>query len=43
MVEKLKQSRERYRLETVGYDARMHHYSPAKLPSESFTYDEVKG
>jgi Xaa-Pro aminopeptidase len=42
MVEKLRQSRERYRLETVGYDARMHHYSPAKLPSESFTYDEVK-
>ena len=42
MVEKLEQSRERYRLETVGYDARMHHYSPAKLPSESFTYDEVK-
>jgi Xaa-Pro aminopeptidase len=43
MVEKLRKSRERYRLETVGYDARMHHYSPAKLPSESFTYDEVKG
>jgi Xaa-Pro aminopeptidase len=42
MVEKLRQSGERYRLETVGYDARMHHYSPAKLPSESFTYDEVK-
>jgi len=42
MVEKLKQSRERYRLETVGYDARMHHYSPTKLPSESFTYEEVK-
>ena len=42
MVEKLRQSRERYRLEIVGYDARMHHYSPAKLPSEAFTYDEVK-
>ena len=42
MVEKLNQSRERYRLETVGYDARMHHYSPNKLPSESFTYNEVK-
>ena len=43
MVEKLRQSRERYRLESVGYDARMHHYSATKLPSESFTYDEVKG
>src|SRR5262245_38377059 len=42
MFEKLAQCRERYRLETVGYDARMHHYSPTKLPSESFTYDEVK-
>jgi Xaa-Pro aminopeptidase len=42
MVEKIKQSRERYRLETVGYDLSMHHYSPGKLPSESFTYDEVK-
>jgi Xaa-Pro aminopeptidase len=42
MVERLRQSRERYRLETVGYDARMHHYSPSKLPSESFTYEEVK-
>jgi Xaa-Pro dipeptidase len=42
MVEKLSQSRERYRLETVGYDARMHHYGPGKLPSESFTYSEVK-
>jgi Xaa-Pro aminopeptidase len=42
MVERLRQSGERYRLETVGYDARMHHYSPSKLPSESFTYDEVK-
>ena len=42
MIEKLRQSRDRYRIETVGYDAQMHHYSPAKLPSESFTYNEVK-
>lgn len=42
MVEKLKQSRDQYRLETVGYDARMHHYGPNKLPSESFSYNEVK-
>src|SRR5262245_4320119 len=42
MVEKLKQFRDRYRLETMGYEARMHHYGPTKLPSESFTYEEVK-
>jgi Xaa-Pro dipeptidase len=42
LVEKIGESREHYRLETVGYDAQMHHYSPAKLPSESFTYAEVK-
>jgi Xaa-Pro aminopeptidase len=42
MVEKLKQCRDRLGLETVGYDASMHHYSPNKLPSESFTYSEVK-
>jgi len=42
MTEKLKETRSRHRLESVGYDASMHHYSPAKLPSESFTYVEVK-
>ena len=42
VVGKLKQAREQLRLETVGYEARMHHYGPNKLPSESFTYDEVK-
>jgi Xaa-Pro aminopeptidase len=42
MVEKLKESRQRFRLEAVGYDGSMHHHSPNKLPSESFSYEEVK-
>lgn len=42
MVENLKKCRDRFGLETVGYDATMHHYGPNKLPSESFTYNEVK-
>lgn len=30
------------KLEKIGYDAQMHHYGPNKLPSEFFTYDEIK-
>src|SRR3990172_8172790 len=29
-------------LEKIGYDAKMHHYSPNKLPSELFVYEEIK-
>jgi Xaa-Pro aminopeptidase len=42
LVDGLKKSRKALAIEKVGYDARMHHYSSAKLPSEAFTYDEVK-
>ncbi len=38
----LKQARGELKLEKIGYDAKMHHYSPNQLPSESFTYDEIK-
>jgi len=30
------------RLGRIGYDAEMHHYSPTKIPSEFFTYQEIK-
>lgn len=30
------------RLTRIGYDARMHHYSPTKVPSEFFAYEEIK-
>jgi Xaa-Pro aminopeptidase len=29
-------------LATIGYDAEMHHYNPAKIPSEFFSYQEIK-
>ncbi len=35
-------SRQLLGIDTVGYDSQMHHYSPCKLPSEFFHYDEVK-
>ena len=38
----LKQACTDLRLEKIGYDAKMHHYSSNKLPSEFFTYDEFK-
>ena len=38
----LNQAHEELRLEKIGYDAKMHHYSPNQLPSEFFTYDEIK-
>lgn len=43
LSECLRQSRGQLGIETVGFDGRMHHYSPCKLPSEFFGYDEVKG
>jgi Xaa-Pro aminopeptidase len=42
LLDGLKRLRSSLRVEKVGFDARMHHYSPAKLPSEFFTYEEVK-
>jgi len=30
------------RLARIGYDAEMHHYNPAKIPSEFFAYQEIK-
>jgi Xaa-Pro aminopeptidase len=42
MIESLKESATRLQLESIGYDRRMHHYGPSKLPSEFFAYDEVK-
>ncbi len=42
MKRKLAEVRAKLGIESVGYDARMHHYSPCKLASELFTYDEVK-
>ncbi|MEW5979449.1 MAG: Xaa-Pro peptidase family protein [Acidobacteriota bacterium] len=42
MMEILRSYRQRYHLERVGFDGHMHHYGPTKLPSEFFTYDEVK-
>jgi len=41
-IDRLQQGRDRYGLESVGFDAAMHHYGPNKLPSEFFTYDEIK-
>ena len=38
----LNQAHGELKLEKIGYDAQMHHYSPNKLPSEFFTYDEIK-
>ena len=38
----LDQAHRELRLEKIGYDAQLHHYSPNKLPSEFFTYDEIK-
>ena len=29
-------------LAKIGYDAKMHHYTPTKIPSEFFTYEEIK-
>lgn len=29
-------------LAKIGYDARMHHYNPTKIPSEFFIYEELK-
>ncbi|PYV41132.1 MAG: hypothetical protein DMG06_18130 [Acidobacteria bacterium] len=29
-------------LEKIGYDAKMHHYNPTKIPSEFFTYEQIK-
>jgi len=38
----LRKLRESIGLEKIGYDARMHHYNPTKIPSEFFTYEEIK-
>ncbi len=42
VVNLLKQCKADLGLEKIGYDAKMHHYSPNKIPSEFFTYDEIK-
>jgi len=38
----IRQCRSDLRLSRVGYDARLHHYGPCKIPSELFTYQEIK-
>ena len=43
ITKELKNAGLRLRVERIGYDGRMHHYGPNQLPSEFFTYDEVKG
>jgi Xaa-Pro aminopeptidase len=42
MLALLKRCQAELRLEKVGFDGQMHHYSPNKLPSEFFDYAEVK-
>ena len=38
----LKKCATNLRLERIGFEGQVHHYNPAKLPSELFTYTEVK-
>lgn len=38
----LRKCKSRLNLAKIGYDARMHHYSPTKIPSEFFAYEEIK-
>jgi Xaa-Pro aminopeptidase len=38
----LKKSARDLGLERIGYEGQVHHYNPAKLPSEMFTYQEIK-
>ena len=42
VIDLLRKCRDRIGLEKIGYDARMHHYNPTKIPSEFFTYEELK-
>ncbi|MFN8008226.1 MAG: Xaa-Pro peptidase family protein [Terriglobia bacterium] len=42
LQDRLRLAARNLRLEKVGFDAKMHHYSPNKLASEFFTYDEIK-
>jgi Xaa-Pro aminopeptidase len=38
----IRQCQSDLRLSRIGYDARLHHYGPGKIPSELFTYQEIK-
>jgi Xaa-Pro aminopeptidase len=38
----LKKSARNLALERIGFEGQVHHYNPAKLPSELFTYQETK-
>lgn len=42
LCELIRKCRDDLSLGAVGYDARMHHYGPCKIPSEFFTYAEIK-
>ena len=42
LSELLKKCAADLRLERIGFEGHAHHYSPAKLPSELFTYQEIK-
>ena len=42
LCELIRKCRSDLRLGSVGYDARMHHYGPCKIPSEFFSYAEIK-
>ena len=42
LFELLKKSANDLALERIGFEGQVHHYNPAKLPSELFTYQEIK-
>jgi Xaa-Pro aminopeptidase len=42
VISLLRKCKEIIGLEKIGYDARMHHYNPTKIPSEFFTYEGIK-
>ena len=42
LLDLLKKCATDWRLERIGFEGHTHHYSPAKLPSELFTYREIK-